>query len=793
MPAPVIDLMPDAPLRSDPNNFSLNFETWMLAFNDAPAQYNALSTYLSMLVLAGTAGTFRGDWSAVTTYLQGESVSYNGAIWLSLQGSNLNHAPAEGAWWSDPIGGLAIAPDTVTTFTNKTISVDTNTINGLAATSFVLSDGSGNIDGSAGQKAIPAGVVVGTTDTQTLTAKTISADNNTLSGFAVSSFALTNASGNLDGAAAQKAIPAGVVVGTSDTQTLTAKTINVDNNTISGIAASSFVLSDGSGNIDGAAGQKAIPAGVVVGTTDAQTLTTKTIAFGSNTVSGTKAQFNTACTDDDFVFPNDVQTLTNKTIDPASNTLTGLDPHQTYVATGTIGNAATVALRADGTVEVVSSVVSGIANANYNVNAATFTVLDTCYDPDDNVIIVAWFESGTNTSYACVGVVSGTSIAWGAAFSTGITGTTNKICVAYAGSSKIVVGCRQTGQFNTVVGTISGTSIAFGSAVNAATTGVYNTSSPCCASLSANPATNTVVFHYHTAATTVAARAGTISGTTITFGTEATRGSMGQASSGLAAVFDPVTSKHLSATTLVAAFLTVSGTTITWSGTSLFGSGTVGTGQISVNIMEGGYALVAYQNNSGNGYLIVADLAGATVGYGAPVVFRASPSQWSVAWNFTDNKGVVVYSFASSYFGTAKGFTASGTTITLGSEFTWESDDVTGATATILQIGVQYADDDNEFVCCFKEGVANFVSGTIVNTDPTVTTNADDFIGFAESAVTNGQSVRISGLNQLATNLSGLTPANDYWIEHDGTLVASNTGYSKAGRALSATKMAVGA
>ena len=61
------------------------------------------------------------------------------------------------------------------------------------------------------------------------------------------------------------------------TQTLTNKTISVDNNTVSGIAASSFVLSNSSGNIDGAAAQKAIPAGVVVGTTDTQTLTNKTI------------------------------------------------------------------------------------------------------------------------------------------------------------------------------------------------------------------------------------------------------------------------------------------------------------------------------------------------------------------------------------------------------------------------------------------------------------------------------------------------------------------------------------
>jgi hypothetical protein len=43
----------------------------------------------------------------------------------------------------------------------------------------------------------------------------------------------------------------------------------------------------------------------VVGTDTTQTLTNKTIALGSNTVSGTAAQFDTACTDTNFVFDAD--------------------------------------------------------------------------------------------------------------------------------------------------------------------------------------------------------------------------------------------------------------------------------------------------------------------------------------------------------------------------------------------------------------------------------------------------------------------------------------------------------
>lgn len=121
-----------------------------------------------------------------------------------------------------------------------------------------------------------SGSVVGTTDTQTLTNKTMSVASNTFSGLTASRFVTSGAGGNMD-STLTKAIPAGVVVGDTDTQTLTNKTISADNNTLSGIAASSFVLSNGSGNIDGAAAQKVIPAGAVVGTSDTQTLTNKTL------------------------------------------------------------------------------------------------------------------------------------------------------------------------------------------------------------------------------------------------------------------------------------------------------------------------------------------------------------------------------------------------------------------------------------------------------------------------------------------------------------------------------------
>lgn len=74
------------------------------------------------------------------------------------------------------------------------------------------------------------------------------------------------------------------IVGASDTQTLTNKTINNENNTLNGFHESSFIITNPSGKAfadNEAGGDKPVPTGDVVGTSDSQTLTNKTIQGAS--------------------------------------------------------------------------------------------------------------------------------------------------------------------------------------------------------------------------------------------------------------------------------------------------------------------------------------------------------------------------------------------------------------------------------------------------------------------------------------------------------------------------------
>lgn len=130
---------------------------------------NANTTYYTIVDSTNNA------WEVgVGTYTSsGTTLSRDTVLESSTGGAKIDFAAGTKDVFVTYPAERAVDTEIVQTLTNKTISVDDNTVSGIAASSFVLSNGSGNIDGAAAQKAIPSGAVVGTTDTQTLSGKTI--------------------------------------------------------------------------------------------------------------------------------------------------------------------------------------------------------------------------------------------------------------------------------------------------------------------------------------------------------------------------------------------------------------------------------------------------------------------------------------------------------------------------------------------------------------------------------------------------------------------------------------------
>jgi hypothetical protein len=118
----------------------------------------------------------------------------------------------------------------------------------------------------------------------------------------------------------------GTVVLRDSTDTLTNKSISLTTNTITGTKAE-FNLAMSDADFASLAGS--------------ETLTNKTINLSDNSLSGTVAQFNTALSDDNFATLTGSETLTNKSISGSTNTITNVSLSTGVTGTLPVANGGT--------------------------------------------------------------------------------------------------------------------------------------------------------------------------------------------------------------------------------------------------------------------------------------------------------------------------------------------------------------------------------------------------------------------------------------------------------------------
>ena len=402
------------------------------------------------------------------------------------------------------------------------------------------------------------------------------------------------------------------------------------------------------------------------------------------------------------------------------------------------------------------------------------------YDANAQKVVIAYRDAG-NSEYgtAVVGTVSGSSISFGTpvVFE---SATTRYPSVAYdANAQKVVIAYRDAGNSNAstaIVGTVSGTSISFGSSVTYGSVASNSFASV----YDANA--QKVVIAYQTTNDNGIAIVGTVSGTSISFGS-ATQLENSR-NSELSIAYDSANQKVVVAykdlensnygTAVVG---TVSGTSISFGTPAVFNAATSTDNSITYDSNSGKVVIAYYDGgNSNHGTAVVGTVSGTNISFGSEVVFEASnTSNTSAVYDASAQRIVIAYR-ANSVGNVIVG-NVSGTSISFATSVQFES----GAANHISTI---YDSNNSKVVISYQDG-GNSDFGTAV-----VFQAAYENISRAEVAGGGNASMNIIG--SVSDNQVGLTAGQQYFVQTDGTIgTTAATPSVLAGTAISATELVV--
>jgi hypothetical protein len=229
-------------------------------------------------------------------------------------------------------------------------------------------------------------------------------------------------------------------------------------------------------------------------------------------------------------------TLTNLT---ATNFLGIADAAISNAASGNITMKGGIATNSN----LIESNVTVGSQSVFDTESAAF--IQVAYDSGNNKIVIAYADGGnSNYGTAIVGTVSGSSVTFGSAvvFNSAAVGANSIVYDVNAG--KVVISYQDGGASNrgrSVVGTVSGTSISFGS--EAQFSGSSSVSTALSSSYDANAQKVVIVYQDGGNSDYGTAVVGTISGTDITFGSSAVYLTAGPALVDIA--YDTGAQKHL--------------------------------------------------------------------------------------------------------------------------------------------------------------------------------------------------------------------------------------------------------
>ena len=449
---------------------------------------------------------------------------------------------------------------------------------------------------------------------------------------------------------------------------------------------------------------------------------------------------------------------------------------QTFTASGSISAGNIVGINSSGTVEVMAQENSGVSQLGtadpyvpeYNPIAA-----DT--DGSGKVLVVIPVSGGRPLAY--VGTVSGTAISFGSAVE--ITTDTNQLqpSVTYdANAGKFLVfwyDHNGTYSNKAAVGTISGTTVSFGSIITVASSSKEGV-------VLYNPDTQSSLIFYLSNDNRLYAKVATISGTSVSVGSALTVES--GANNGYPRLsYDTTANKYLAAyrynnASGSAKVLTVSGTSVTAGSRADFDSNNIYYLNTSYDPTANRHIMQFHPGSYAK--VVAGTVSGTSVTFGTgvtvPVTILSSPY-----YNPVTQQTIITGASYNYYYPIVFG---SGNAIALGSTVQWLFDLTVTSPSNAGPRFVNVNSTRNFWVFEYSNKVYSQVTHDAMA----------KFVGLAKENISDGASGKVTIMGGINTSVSSLTAGKSYGLPVESAVITEITDLSSTkifGTALSATSI----
>jgi len=472
-----------------------------------------------------------------------------------------------------------------------------------------------------------------------------------------------------------------------------------------------------------------------------------------------------------------------------------------FVASGTLPNGVPVILNSDGTVShinTIGSLESIPKGTETDAGFGNITYPSVAYDPHTAArVVLTWRDNGL---FAAVGTISGTTVTFGTKVraSSGSTGYYSQVHFDPVTPNSFAVIYRGGSNYGTMIaGTISGTTVTFGSQT------VFLSTTTNDFDFAFDPSTSGSFVVSASSSTGLKVYAGTLSGTTLTFGTPVTA-KTGDDFRDISVAFDSsiagnyvLSYENMSTYPNVNFEIlagTVSGTTATTGAVTLvqsIGNGGLFDGnQIFSDSNVPGKFIMAYRY--GPSYARVCTVSGNTFTFGTAVqISTATPIGGSMFSSYNSSLSSLI---STAYYNSNFEMTVS----------TVSGMTITPATPIIVAAG-NHANfslsfdtyTSGRFIAFYRNrtgspnyGATLFGQLATVAAPNLTTETAANFIGISSASYADGETATVTLAGSVSDNQTGLTTNSTYYVQTDGTLTTTaGTPSVEAGRAISSTSL----